>query len=142
MSKDDEKYRKYMRYQNAFNVVKRYPCESYYKQRLVDHNTNACKLWQVLKQLINKSHDKINLIDRIMANGILLQDKICNAFNKYLGGIGNELKSKCKFTTKLFTDYLWKCNTKSLAFGATTEQALQNHWKWKVVLDLTKWVTD
>ena len=53
-----------------FNVVKGYAHESYYKQRLVDHNTNACKLWQVLKQLINKSHDKTNLIDKIMANEV------------------------------------------------------------------------
>ena len=113
LSKDDEKYRKYIRYRNAFNVVKRYAHESYYKQRLVDHNTNAHKLWQVLKELINKSHDKTNLIEKIMANGLLLQDKseICNAFNKYFSGIGNELKSKCKFTTKSFTDYLQKCNT-------------------------------
>ena len=67
LSKDDEKYRKYIRYQNAFNVVKRYVHESYCKQRLVDHNANAHKLWQVLKELINKSHDKTNLVDKIMA---------------------------------------------------------------------------
>ena len=72
------------------------------------------------KELIVKSHDKTNLIDKIMANGVLLQDKseICNAFNKYFSGIGNELKSKCKFMTKSFTDYLQKHNIKNLAFGA------------------------
>ena len=64
-------------------------------------NTNAHKLWQVLQELINKSHDETNLIDKIVVNGVLLEDKseICNAFSKYFSGIGNELKSKCKFTT-------------------------------------------
>ena len=58
-----------------------------------------------------------------MVNCVLLQDKseICDSFNKHFSGIVNELKCKCKFTTKSFTDYLRKCNTKSLAFGATTE---------------------
>ena len=58
-----------------------------------------------------------------MTNGVLLQDKskICNAFHKYSSDIGNKLKGKCKFTTKLFTDYLQRCNTKSMAFGTTTE---------------------
>ena len=123
LSKDDDKYRKNIRYQNVFNVVKRYAHESYYKHWLVDHSTYAHKPWQVLKELINKSHDKINVVDKIMVNGMLLQDKSekCNAFNKHFSGIGNERKSKYKFTTKSFTDYLWKLNTKSLVFGAITE---------------------
>ena len=88
--------KKYIKYRNIYNKVKRLAKKLYYAHILQTHKNNMKKTWGVINSLIGKQHDKSNIIQSFKINNTLQTDPdiISNSFCKYFTNVGPNLANK------------------------------------------------
>ena len=98
-------YKKYMRsrnthtfaiyklYRNKINSILRLSKKMYYNQYFITHTGNMKNIWKGIKELIMPKIHRSNIPNRIIKDGIEINDTkgIANAFNDYFSSIGGKL---------------------------------------------------
>ena len=86
---------KYKDYKNKLSSILKKREKMYYQSEIVANKTNIWKMWEIIKQVINRKKGlKIN--DKFMDNNNLITDpkSIADGFNNYYVNIGPTLASK------------------------------------------------
>ena len=99
---------RFKKYRNLLNKVKRACKIKFYKDKCVEYKQNTTKLWQLINDIIHKTHDKSCIIDCIKVNNIEIYDKqrISNAFGEYFSSLGENFANKIKKPINNINTYL------------------------------------
>ena len=91
-----ENVAKYRHYRATLQRCKRMAKQQYYHKQCTDLKNNTRKLWQLINNMINKTTNKMHVIDCLKSDKGLITDtiKIANEFGKYFATVGKNFASK------------------------------------------------
>ncbi len=106
--KNHEANKRYVRYRNKFNNIKRLMKANYYAEELEANKHNMKNTWKIMKTAMNKLNDKSNISQIIKFNNNTLTDnqEIRNAFCEYFTNVGQDYAHKIPKTHKTPCHYL------------------------------------
>lgn len=112
----------YKLYRNKLNRIKRIAKQLHYQKFFQDHYKDTRKIWTELNNLIGKSNNKNEIVDRFQFNGnILTNDKdIANGFCNFFSSVGNDTANKIPQSNKNPLNYIKDTVNKSFFFSPTT----------------------
>ena len=93
---------KYHDYNNTLQRIKRRAKEQYYYEKCVTHKNNTSKLWKTVNQVIHKTNNKSEVIEKLKINNLYEHrgELIAEEFARYFASIGKEYATKCQNQTK------------------------------------------
>ena len=99
----------------------------YYKSEIVANKTNIRKVWEIIKQVINRKKG-LKIHDKFMHNNNLITDpkSIADGFNNYFVNIGPTLASKIPENNLSHGQFLPDSIEPSLFLKPTTELEIKN----------------
>ena len=82
----------YKRYRSVLQKCKRSAKQQYYKDKCTELTNNTKKLWQLINGIINKTSQKLHVIEKINKDGTSLinTQEISNEFGRYFSSIGKK----------------------------------------------------
>ncbi len=126
MAQDDPKYIEYKTYRNFFNKLKRRAKQNFYIKKFTDYKNNAKKLWDLIRDISKKSHDKTCFYNSLTIDGRIVTDpkQISNSFSKFYSTVGVTFASKIGNSKKHFTEYMPEPCDSSVFLFPTTENEI------------------
>lgn len=108
LDKHHPKSTEYTNYRNHYNHLKRKAKQQYYANKITEYKRDAKKMWQTMKTLMGKVHNKNSLTDNFLIDGQMTNDPnvISNSFCKYFTNISNNLAQSIPKSNKSFLDYM------------------------------------
>ncbi len=119
---------KFITYRNKLKQVPviRFSKKRYHENLFEKANNDMKRTWQIIKKLINKTNDKLDLPDKFKIDGIETENanNIANAFNTHYSKVGSKLAAKLPSSEKSYFQYLKNVRKeeKSLFFKPVTEE--------------------
>ena len=104
---------KYQEYNNMLQKVKRAAKKSYYYEKCVEHKNNTSKLWKTVNQVIHKTNNKCEVIEKLKINNLeeCRGELIAEEFARYFAGIGKEYANRISPPNRDLNHYLNKIPT-------------------------------
>ena len=99
----------YKTYKNMFETIKTKSKKNHYSSLLFQHQGNARKTWETMKELIGKTKIRNNNFPRrilINKQEIYDQSVIANEFNNFFVNVGSNLAAKIPSSEKHFSEYM------------------------------------
>ena len=99
---------KYHDYNNTLQRIKRRAKEQFYYERCVTHKNNTSKLWKTVNQVIHKTNNKSEVVEKLKINNLYeYRGKfISEEFARYFASIGKEYATRIPKPNKEFSHYL------------------------------------
>ncbi len=126
-AKDDPDYIDYKAYRNLYNKLKRKAKQDYYISKMTAYKNNAKKLWELLKNITKKSHDKSYFFNSFTIDGCIVNDpkQISSSFCRFYSSIGMKFASKIGHSNKHFSDYMPDPCDSSIYFFPTSHDEIK-----------------
>ena len=102
----------------------------YYYKLFTQYKGDIKKTWQTISDIICKSNTKRKVLDEIIVDSKVIQDKeeICGKFNEFFANIGPKLATQIKLTSnKTYDTFLKKRVPVSFDFTLVTENDVLKH---------------
>ena len=94
LKKDHDFYKKY---RNTVNKLKLLDKKAHYKEAFNKIGKNSKLLWNVVRGLLKKSHNRHGIVELLYNDKLHRGDKnICNAFNEHFAGAGKRVQETVK----------------------------------------------
>ena len=118
---------KYKDYRNKLSSILKKKEKMYYQSEIVANKTNIRKVWEIIKQVINKKKG-LKIHDKFMHNNNLITDpkSIADGFNNYFVNIGPTLASKIPENNLSHRQFLPDSIEPSLFLKPTNELEIKN----------------
>lgn len=118
---------KYAVYKQCLNKLKRHAKKIFYFNDLLKHKNDCRKTWRTINQLIGKTNNKQNLIDKIVLHNVEISDntEIAKTFCEFFSKVGKtqaeKIGSSCKTPESYFKDNI----KDSIFLIPTTEEEIK-----------------
>ena len=126
--KDKMNVSKWLRYTAYNHELKKLKCRAkiyHYTTKCTENKSNSRKLWNTINQVIRKSNNKTEVIEKLKINNLYEHNgqRITEEFTKYFANIGKEYANNMQDPTTNLRDYLRKIPTErmSIFLNPTTE---------------------
>ena len=118
---------KYKDYKNKLSSILKKKEKMYYQSEIVANKTNIRKVWEIIKQVINRKKG-LKIHDKFMHNNNLITDpkSIADGFNNYFVNIGPTLASKIPENNLSHKQFLPDSIEPSLFLKPTNELEIKN----------------
>jgi len=111
---------KYKHYRNVYNKIKRTAKQDFFKGELDKHKHNIKKTWQVINKLINKTNDKLSILDSFSAE----PKTVVKNFSEYFANVGPNLANKIPTGKYTPQHYLSGSHPNSFYMAPTDEEEI------------------
>lgn len=127
-NKTSDVYKKYIKYRNTYNKLKRLSKFKYYNDRINTFRNNSKKLWNIINTIIGKQRNKSGLPDYICTEGVKMYNplNICNEFCTYFSTVGPNLAKNIPITPSHFSKYLNTRQQNTFFFAPTDSTEIIN----------------
>ena len=107
-NKDD--LERYKHYRSQLQKIKRRAKIDYYNNQCLKFKNDTKRLWHTINNIIKSSRKKIDVIDKIRVNNLVLTDakEISNAFGQYFSTIGRQVATKGGNSKKNISEFINK----------------------------------